>query len=172
MIRTMTIVAAGILAASALPLAAQVPDHAAPSLRFVFEERVDLAPSEPAGEGPRGTGNRIGLLGGTIKGPAFNGTVVPGGADWQLIRKDGCTEIVADYFIRADDKSLIHVRNVGLGCAPDKSRPAYARANPVFTAPSGPHEWLNKSIFTSTIEPVIDSDGALKQVILRFYEVL
>lgn len=149
----------------------QAAEPAPPALRFVFEERVDLEPAEAAGEGPRGAGNRIGLLGGTVKGPALSGTVLPGGADWQLIRKDGCSEIVADYFIRADDKSLIHVRNVGLGCAPDQRRGAYARANPVFTAPVGPHDWLNKSVFTSTIEPVMDAHGKLRQVVLRFYEV-
>lgn len=170
MIRTIMLAAAGLVAIS--PVAALAADPAPPALRFVFEERVDLEPGEPAGEGPRGAGNRIGLLGGTVKGPALNGTVVPGGADWQLIRKDGCSEIVADYFIRADDKSLIHVRNVGLGCAPDKARGTYARANPIFTAPVGPHDWLNKSIFTSTIEPVMDANGTLKQVVLRFYEVL
>ena len=143
----------------------------APQLRFVFEERVDLGPSEPAGEGPHGTGNRIALLGGTVSGPALSGAVVPGGADWQLIRKDGCTEIVADYFIRTHDEALIHVRNLGLACAAEGQRIAYARANPVFTAPLGNHEWLNKSVFTSTIEPVV-LGGQLRQVIVRFYEVL
>lgn len=170
MIRTLTPVVAILLAFA--PVAASAADPAPLALRFVFEERVDLETPEPAGEGPRGAGNRIGLLGGTVKGPVLNGTILPGGADWQLIRKDGCSEIVADYFIRADDKSLIHIRNVGLACPPGKTRGAYARANPVFTAPVGPHDWLNKSVFTSTIEPVMDANGTLKQVVLRFYEVL
>lgn len=142
-----------------------------PSLRFVFEERVDLEPAEAAGQNPRGAGNRIGITGGTITGPMLQGKVLPGGADWQLIRADGCSEIVADYFIRAEDKTLIHVRNVGLGCAATANRGAYARATPVFTAPIGKHDWLNKSVFTSTIEPVIDAQGKLQQVVLRFYEV-
>lgn len=143
----------------------------APTLRFVFEERVDLEPAEAAGPGPRGAGNRIGITGGVISGPMLQGTVVPGGADWQLIRADGCSEIVADYFIRADDQALIHVRNIGLACAPDAKRGAYARATPVFTAPIGRHDWLNKSVLTSTIEPVMDEQGKLRQVVLRFYEV-
>ncbi|MCX7284307.1 MAG: DUF3237 domain-containing protein [Novosphingobium sp.] len=170
MIQTAKLFAASLLAMA--PVAARAADPAPPGLRFAFEERVDLETPEAAGEGPRGAGNRIGLLGGTVRGPRLNGTILPGGADWQLIRKDGCSEIVADYFIRADDKALIHIRNVGLGCAPDKARGAYARANPVFTAPAGPHEWLNKSVFTSTIEPVLDGNGTLRQVVLRFYEVL
>lgn len=153
----------------ALPAGAAEPQP--PSLRFVFEERVDLEPAEAAGSNPRGAGNRIGITGGTISGPMLQGTVLPGGADWQLIRSDGCSEIVADYFIRADDKSLIHVRNVGLACGADAERGAYARATPVFTAPVGKHDWLNKSVFTSTIEPVIDGEGRLRQVVLRFYEV-
>jgi hypothetical protein len=162
------------LAAFVLCLAsasAGAADVQPPSLRFVFEERVDLEPAEAAGQNPRGAGNRIGITGGTISGPMLQGTVLPGGADWQLIRADGCSEIVADYFIRAEDKALIHVRNMGLACGTEAKRGAYARATPVFTAPIGRHDWLNKSVFTSTIEPVMDAQGKLRQVVLRFYEV-
>lgn len=168
----MTTIARMLIAAmltGASPVSAAEPG--APTLRFVFEERVDLEPAEAAGANPRGAGNRIGITGGTISGPMLQGTVLPGGADWQLIRSDGCSEIVADYFIRAEDKSLIHVRNVGLACGAGADRGAYARATPVFTAPVGKHDWLNKSVFTSTIEPVIDGEGRLRQVVLRFYEV-
>ncbi len=159
------------LSASSALAAAASTEVPPPALRFVFEERVDLEAAEAAGPNPRGVGNRIGITGGIITGPMLQGAVLPGGADWQLIRADGCSEIVADYFIRAEDKALIHVRNVGLGCAPDAKRGAYARATPVFTAPIGKHDWLNRSVFTSTIEPVMDAQGKLKQVVLRFYEV-
>jgi Protein of unknown function (DUF3237) len=150
---------------------AAAADMQPPALQFVFEERVDLETPEPTGPGPRGNGNRIGIVGGTISGPMLQGKVLPGGADWQLIRADGCTDIVADYFIRAEDKALIHVRNVGLACPPGSGRGAYARAIPVFTAPIGKHDWLNKSVFVSTIDPVVDAQGNLRQVVLRFYAV-
>ena len=147
-------------------------ETAPPQLRFVFEERVDLGPQEAAGMGPRGEGNRIPVTGGQFYGPDIRGEVVPGGADWQLIRADGCTEIIAEYFLRTDDRALIHVRNVGLGCAPTAARGPYLRANPVFTAPIGKHDWLNKSVFTSTIEPVVNDKGELTQVVIRFYEIM
>ncbi|MGE8135663.1 DUF3237 domain-containing protein [Novosphingobium subterraneum] len=168
---TKSALAAFVLCLAAASASAGTADVQPPSLRFVFEERVDLEPAEAAGQNPRGAGNRIGITGGTISGPMLQGTVLPGGADWQLIRADGCSEIVADYFIRAEDKALIHVRNVGLACGPEAKRGPYAHATPVFTAPIGKHDWLNKSVFTSTIEPVMDAQGKLRQVVLRFYEV-
>lgn len=151
--------------------AATNPGPAAPPLRFVFEELVDLADPEPAGPGPRGAGNRIGLTGGSFAGPQLRGEVVPGGADWQLVRADGCTEIVADYFLRTDDATLIHVRNVGLACDRAGKQGPYLRATPVFTSPTGKYDWLNKAVFTSVITPLPDSDGKVRRVAIRFYEV-
>lgn len=163
---------AALLGASTLAaLPAATAQTAAPALRFVFAERVDLGPDEPAGQGPKGGRNRIALLGGAVDGPRLSGSVVAGGADWQLLRSDGCAEILADYFIRASDGAMIHVVNQGLGCSPEGGRGLYLRANPVFEAPDGPHGWLNRSIFTSTIEEVPAEAGKPRQVIIRFYEV-
>ena len=163
--------------AIAMPAAAGPAESSAkasptPELRFVFEERVDVGPAISAGAGPRGTGNMIPLLGGTITGPRLNGSIMSGGADWQLVRHDGCTEIVADYFIKANDGALINIRNVGLACEPNEKRGLYLQATPTFTAPIGPHDWLNKSVFTSQITPVFDDKGLLVQVVLRFFEIL
>lgn len=153
----------GITEAKALP--------DAPQLRFVFEELVDLGPDEDAGQGPKGGRNLIALLGGTVSGPRLQGRVVAGGADWQLIRSDGCAEILADYFIKGDDGTLIHVINRGLGCPPTDRRGLYLRANPVFDAPTGPHDWLNRSVFTSTIEEMPAGGQNNRQVRVRFYEI-
>lgn len=142
-----------------------------PALRFAFEEIVELGPDENAGRGLKGERNRIALLGGTVTGARLTGGVVAGGADWQLIRSDGCAEILADYFIRATDGALIHVINRGLGCAPTDQRGLYLRANPVFDAPVGPHDWLNRSVFTSTIEEMPAETGKPRRVRIRFYEI-
>ena len=42
----------------------------------------------------------------------------------------------------------------------------YFRATPVFKAPPGPHDWLNRAIFLCSGEREPDA------VALRFYEVL
>jgi glycerol-3-phosphate dehydrogenase len=111
------IIAAGVALALANPADAAPPEPSVPQLHFVFEERVDLGSAEATGEIPHGQGNRIPLLGGKVAGPQLQGSVVGGGSDWQLLRTDGCSEIVADYFIRAQDGTLIYVRNLGLARA-------------------------------------------------------
>lgn len=153
---------------AASPIAAQ---PAPPTLRFAFEEIVDIGQDEPAGQSAKGGRNRIALLGGAVQGPRLSGTLMAGGADWQLLRSDGCAEILADYFIKASDGAIIHVVNQGLACAPQRDRGLYLRANPVFEAPNGPHDWLNRSVFTSTIEELPARADKPRQVRIRFYEV-
>jgi len=48
-----------------------------------------------AGDGATPGGNRrIGLVaGGTFEGPKLRGTVLPGGADWIIVRPDGATTL-------------------------------------------------------------------------------
>ncbi len=169
--KTLLAIAAGLIAATTNAPGAALAKADPPPLRFAFEEVVNLGPDENAGRGLKGERNRIALLGGSVTGERLTGDVVAGGADWQLIRSDGCAEILADYFIRAQDGALIHVINRGLGCAPDARRGLYLRANPVFDAPVGPHDWLNRSVFTSTIEELPDEAGRPRQVRIRFYEV-
>ena len=92
----------GIANALSVPALAE---QKAPALRFAFEEIVNLGPDENAGRGLKGERNRIALLGGTVTGVRLTGGVVAGGADWQLIRSDGCSEILADYFIKASPQT-------------------------------------------------------------------
>ena len=62
-------------------------------------------------------GNRfvIPIVGGTFEGPKMKGTILPGGADYQLQdNAHGRTEVEAIYSIKTDDGVNIHVRNRGL----------------------------------------------------------
>ena len=85
-----------------------------PTLEFAFEEIVTLGQATAPGDTARGGRLIIPITGGTFKGPEIEGTVVPGGWDWQLRRADGCTEIEADYFLRTDDGVTINVVNKGV----------------------------------------------------------
>src|SRR5690606_32132203 len=91
---------------------------APPGLEFAFELRAEVADPTVVGEVP-GRPRRISdLLGGTLEGPRIKGEIVPGGADWQLIRADGFTEVDARYTLRTDDGKLIYVSNIGIRHAP------------------------------------------------------
>ena len=132
-----------------------------PGVEFAFEEIAALGPAQHPGATPFGERNRIPITGGTFKGPRISGKIVPGGADWQLIRNDKALVIEADYMIQADDGTLIHVYNKGIIVfAPGGG--AYARTAPIFEAPIGPHDWLNQAIFVGTLGQIADMKDAVR----------
>jgi len=132
------------------------------AMEFAFEATVNVATPLEVGDTPHGRRRVIHITGGRFAGPRLQGMVVPGGADWQIIRPDGVTELTAVYELKADDGTLIHVTNRGLRHGPAEAMQRLARGEavdptayyfrtvPVFDAPSGPHDWLNRSIFVAT----------------------
>lgn len=144
-------------AAASCAFAADAPPPTAPTT-FVFEEVATLGPVQVLGETPYGRRQSIPITGGTFTGPGISGRILPGGADYQLVRSDGAVQIDADYMIEADDHVRIHVRNTGLAMAPGKDQPGYAWAAPRFDAPNGRYGWLNSAIFVSRISGAGDKD--------------
>jgi hypothetical protein len=150
-----------------------------PELEFAFEVRAQVADPLVVGELPNGTRRIIDILGGTVEGPGISGTILPGGADWQMIRRgDGFTDVDARYTIRTDRGSLIYVSNIGIRHAPaevmerlnagetvDQSE-IYFRAIPKFETGDPELEWLMRSIFISTGERYPNG------VVIRFWRVV
>lgn len=170
-----TIMLAGVMAA--FPAAAQdrPTPPAAPVLEFVFEEVVTLGESIAPGTTSRGARNIIPITGGTFTGPGqagegMAGEIMPGGWDWQLTRADGCREVVADYFLKTDDGVVINVRNTGAICPPNADgTPNPVRTHPVFEAPQGKYDWLNRTTFVGTLESTTTPQG--RGVLIRFFRV-
>jgi len=148
-----------------------------PALEFIFEARGGLADSIEIGAVPGGHRRAIPICAGPFSGPRLRGNVLPGGADWQLVRPDGVAELEAIYILETDDGVRIQVRNRGIRFGPpdvmqrlgrgeivDPST-YYFRAAPTFEAPPGRYDWLNRGIFICT--------GARypNAVVLRFYRV-
>ena len=110
-------------------------------------------------------------------GPAVD-TVLPGGADWQVIRHNGVAELEARYTLRTDDGALIYVRNHALHHGPADVMAALAAGQPVdpssyyfrgatfFETSAERYSWLTKSIVVCTGER--KSAG----VRLKFFQVL
>lgn len=145
--------------APATPAAAQ--SAPAPTLTYVFSARVEVAPPVEQGEIDGGRKRFIAITGGTISGPKMAGTVLAGGGDWQTIFPGGVTHLLANYFLRADDGTVIAVRNEGVRVAsaevtekiargeqvsPDSY---YFRATPVFDPPPGKFAWLRSKTFVA-----------------------
>lgn len=144
------------------------PGDTAPTLEFAFEEIVTLGPPENIGTTGHGGRTIIPITGGSFSGPNIRGKVVPGGWDWQLHRSDGCTELEADYMLRAEDGTVINVVNRGVACPPEAGVPPL-RTMAVFEAPTGKHDWLSKSAFVGVLVPHQSPDGAAVKI--RFFRV-
>lgn len=154
----------------ALSASAGAQEPPAPDLEFVFEEIVKLEPATEVGTTARGKRRIIPIVGGRFEGPDIKGEVMPGGWDWQLDRADGCTDVVADYFLKTDDGAVINVRNTGTICPPrNGAPPAPVRTHPVFEPPLGKYQWLGEQTFVGTLGMAPASEGPA--VLIRFYRV-
>lgn len=123
-----------------------------PSLEFVVELKVKCDGAYQVGKTSHGNRMVIPIVGGTFEGPKMKGTVLPGGADYQLQDPTtGRTEIEAIYSIKTDDGVNIHIRNCGLiytGKGTDGNPQFYFRTTPKFEAPQeSKYAWLNNAIF-------------------------
>lgn len=119
----------------------------------VFTEQVSIGSSLSVGASKNGTRNVIPITGGTVSGK-FTGTVVAGGADYQLL--GGSTHFDARYSLASNDGEFVVVRN----CGPIGS------LVPTFEARAdGPYAFLNANTFLSS-----DPGGGGSGVSITFYE--
>ena len=150
----------------------------APRLEFFFELNVTLAPPIVVGETSHGTRRIINITGGNLTGPQIKGEILEGGADWQVLRKDGVAELEAHYQFRTDDGAIIYIKNVGVRVASSEisaklakgevvdAGSYYFRTLPRFEAPAGKYAWINDTIFICTGERKANS------VVLRVWRVM
>lgn len=128
-----------------------------PQLEFVMQLNVTLDQPYSVGDIPNGRRTVIPITGGTFEGPLLKGTIINGGADYQIASKDGRTQIEAIYSIKTDDGVYIHVRNRGIICMGKDANgnPSfYFRAAPQFEAPvDSKYAWLNNAIFVCAPAP-------------------
>ena len=89
----------------------------APQLEFVCELKVKLNPAVIVGETPHGIRRIIPIIGGMVEGPAIKAEILNGGADWQIVRSDGVTELEAHYQMKTDDGVIIYIKNTGIRAA-------------------------------------------------------
>ncbi len=135
-----------------------------PGLSYTMTIRVDVGKPVEFGAVPGGRRRVIPILGGTFEGPEIRGRVLPGGADWQLVREDGLAELDTRYALETDAGALIYIRNAGIrhaspeltakllaGEPADPSR-VYFRTVPVFETCAPELRWLMRAIFVGSGE--------------------
>jgi hypothetical protein len=112
-----------------------VPERGVP----VFEASLKLDQAYDVGKTPYGQREVFVFQGGTISGEKINGSVMPGGLDFQLSFSNGGMEIEEIFVLRTGDGKYIYLRSAGT--AADRSD---VRMVPDFEAPNtSDYSWLN-----------------------------
>ena len=148
-----------------------------PRLEAIFSANVVVAAPRSLGHTSAGERRIVDILGGEVTGPKLAGRILPGGADWQILRDDGTAVLEARYAIETPQGALVYVRNYGYRHGPDEVfiriargeevDPAryYFRSAPLFETAAPEHAWLNRTIV------VCSALRARDRVILDFYAV-
>jgi hypothetical protein len=79
------------------------------------------------GNTPYGERRVINIAGGMIEGPRCKGKILPGGADWQIVRADGVVHLHARYTVETDGGGLILVNSEGYRHGPPEVMARLAR---------------------------------------------
>lgn len=94
---------------------------------LLFEIEAELAEIVSIGDTGKGDRRMVGIAGGRFAGPRLSGRILPGGADWQLVRADGIAEIEARYILETEDGLRVQVRSEGVRHGPPEVMAALAR---------------------------------------------
>ena len=142
---------------------ASVSQDIAPSLvsvktRHLFTMRLRVPPLYVVGETPD-TFRRIGVVqGGSFEGERLSGEILPGGNDWQSVRKDNCTKLDVRLPLKTVDGALIVMAYHALRAGPPDvmerlnkgdhvdAATYYFRLSALFETGSEKYGWLNRII--------------------------
>ena len=143
----------------------------------IFHIRAEVADIRHFGQTPYGDRRVIDITGGRVDGPKLKGRILPG-ADWQIVRPDGVTDLQARYAIETDRGTRVLVKSDGLRHGPPEVIAALARGEAVdasryyfrtlmrFETADPTLAWLNRILALGT--------GAREKLAVRLdvYEVL
>lgn len=134
--------------------------EALPTPRFQLLFGMSLEVEKPDRIGQTHAGDRrvVGVGGGAFEGPRLKGRVLPGGSDWIVVRRDGVLIQDVRIVLQTDNRHDILMSYRGMrhgpedviervdgGEDPDPSE-YYFRTVPVFEAPDGEYDWLNRLV--------------------------
>ncbi|HBK05892.1 MAG TPA: DUF3237 domain-containing protein [Acetobacteraceae bacterium] len=133
-----------------------------PRLTHTADVTIQVGDPITIGETHEGLRRVVPILGGTVGGPRIKGTILPAGADYQVIRADGYTTLDARYVARLDDGAMIYIVNTGVRFGPPEVMaritrgepvdPAevYFRTTPRFETASPAYQWLTRPLFLAS----------------------
>ena len=147
-------------------------------MEFLMNVAADVGDLMTMGGGPLGERRVVSIDGGKFEGPQLRGTIVPGGADWQIARADGVLDIDARYALRTDHGALIRVVSQGYRHGPPEVLAALGRGEDVprekyffrtvmrFETGAPDLAWLNRTL------AIASAQRKARQVLLEVYRLL
>jgi hypothetical protein len=137
-------------------------DLATPTLTFIADINVDVGAPIEIGETPAGLRRVIAINGGSVTGERLSGRILAGGADFQVLRRDGVTDIHARYVVETASGARVYVENTGVRHGPAEAMerlkrgelvdPAviYFRAVPRFETSAPELLFLTRGLFVTS----------------------
>ncbi len=123
-------------------------DLVRPGLEPAFDVTAHLAELHDHGVTRAGHRRVIGVAGGRVTG-GIEAEILPGGADWQIVRADGAVEIDGRYSARTSTGALMYLQVVGIRTGPTTVLEGLLRGDP--TPPSA--YYFRTSIRIETSDP-------------------
>ncbi|MGY8526114.1 DUF3237 domain-containing protein [Paracidovorax citrulli] len=153
-----------------------------PALEHVADFEFELAAPLETGASALGQRRVIPILSGIVDGPLLQGRILPGGADFQLVRHDSgdgftVADIEARYVLETHDGARIYIVNGGLRSGPDAviarlaageavdAAQVYFRTAPRFETDAPAYRWLMRHTFVATGQRLPD------KVRMRYFKV-
>ncbi len=134
----------------------------APELKYFATLNVEIDTPQEVGASIHGERRVIPITGGCVQGDGWQGKVLKGGADYQLILTPRLTHLDARYTIELDSGELIYIHNKAIRVAsaqatqnikrgiPIAPEYIYFRCSPVFETQSLSMQWITERFFVGT----------------------
>ena len=129
---------------------------------FLFTMPLKVTTITPLGETPYGDRRIARVAGGSFEGPKLRGTIMDGGGDWLLLRRDGVLQLDVRLTMKTDDDALIYmtyrgarhgpadvIKRLNAGEVVDPSQ-YYFRMSPFFETSAAKYAWLNGIVAVGT----------------------
>jgi len=130
--------------------------------RLLMTLQVKVGSLQKIGAVPHGNRTTAIIAEGHFEGPRLRGKVLPGSADWTLLRPDGVLELDLRLTLASDDGALIYMTSFGLRHGPPDVIAAlgrgesvdpstyYFRTTPRFETGHPKYSWLNRLVAVSS----------------------
>jgi Protein of unknown function (DUF3237) len=122
-----------------------------PGLEPAFTVDARLGPLEDHGVTRAGHRRVVPIAGGRVVG-LFDAEILPGGADWQVVRPDGSVEIDTRYSARTPAGEYVHFRTSGVRSGPPPVLAALLRGEDVDPA----SYYFRVAVYLETSAPRLD----------------